>query len=137
MTAQVSGGTVSGNITNSSAAPLPNIRVSLTNLQTGLTRTLTTDPRGFYTLPNLAPDTYEMTVSAPGFVTEVRTGVTVTVGAQLVLNVTMQPGNPEKVVRAAAVTASQSSNSGWLGNSPWLPKSSSVRTRPMPNNCAQ
>ena len=110
LAAQVSGGTVSGSVTNSSAAPLPNIRVSLTNLQTGLTRTLTTDPRGFYTLPNLAPDTYEMTVSAPGFVTEVRTGVTVTVGAQLVLNVTMQPGNPEKVVRAAAVTASQASS---------------------------
>ena len=110
MTAQVSGGTVSGNITNSSAAPLPNVRVSLTSLQSGLTRTVSTDPRGFYTLPNLAPDTYDLTVSVPGFVTEVRTGVVVTVGAQLILNVTMQRGNPERVVRTVATAASRASS---------------------------
>ena len=32
-------------------------------------------------------------------------------------------------------TASQSSNFGWLGGSPWLPKSSLVFTRPVPNGC--
>ena len=31
-------------------------------------------------------------------------------------------------------TASQSSNSGWLGSSPWKPKSSDVRTSPRPKN---
>src|SRR5262245_37044900 len=31
-------------------------------------------------------------------------------------------------------TASQSSNSGWLGGSPWMPKSSVVFTRPVPKN---
>ena len=74
VTAQVSGGTVSGSITDSSAAPLLNVRVSLTDLQTRLTRTVTTDAQGFYTVPNLPPDTYEMSASAPGFVTQVRTG---------------------------------------------------------------
>ena len=34
-------------------------------------------------------------------------------------------------------TASQSSSSGWLGNVPCVPKSSSVSTRPRPNSCAQ
>ena len=34
-------------------------------------------------------------------------------------------------------SASQSSNSGWLGISPALPKSSRVSTRPVPNSCSQ
>ena len=34
-------------------------------------------------------------------------------------------------------TASQSSNSGWLGNSPCVPNSSLVRTRPVPKICSQ
>ena len=110
LVAQVSGGTVSGTITDSSAAPLPSVRVVLTDVQTGAARTVTTDPRGFYAVPNLAPDTYELTASVHGFETEVRTGLNVAVGAQLVLNVTMQPGNPEKVVREAAVLASQASS---------------------------
>src|SRR5436305_2097958 len=34
-------------------------------------------------------------------------------------------------------TASQSSSSGWLGGSPWAPKSSAVFTKPVPKNCCQ
>src|SRR3974377_2352355 len=34
-------------------------------------------------------------------------------------------------------TASQSSSSGWLGGSPWLPKSSAVFTNPVPKHCCQ
>ena len=34
-------------------------------------------------------------------------------------------------------TASQSSSSGWLGHSPWAPKSAVVRTMPVPKNICQ
>ena len=33
--------------------------------------------------------------------------------------------------------ASQSSSSGWLGRSPWVPKSSLVSTSPCPKYCSQ
>ncbi|MGH9440511.1 MAG: carboxypeptidase-like regulatory domain-containing protein, partial [Terriglobia bacterium] len=107
---QVSGGDVSGSITDASGAVMPNVKVSLGDMATGVTRVVATDARGFYTAPDLPPDTYEMTVTAQGFVTQVRAGITVTVGAKLVLNITMQRGNPQQVVRQAAAVASQSSS---------------------------
>ncbi|MGH9356303.1 MAG: carboxypeptidase regulatory-like domain-containing protein, partial [Terriglobia bacterium] len=108
--AQVSGGDVSGTISGPSGAALPNARVSLTNVGTGFTRSARSDERGFYTIPNLAPGNYEMTVSTPNFVTQMRTGITLTVGGKLALNIAMQPGDPQEVARRAASAASQSSS---------------------------
>src|SRR2546428_13757454 len=42
-----------------------------------------------------------MTAAALGFTTQVRTDITVNVGASLVLNVVMQAGDPNQVVRVA------------------------------------
>ncbi|MGH9355844.1 MAG: carboxypeptidase regulatory-like domain-containing protein, partial [Terriglobia bacterium] len=123
---QVSGGTVSGSVTDASDAAMPNAKVSLSNLATGAATVAATDDRGFYALPDLPPDTYEMTVSAAGFNTQIRTGIAMTVGANLVLNVTMQRGNPQQAVRTAAVVASQSS-SAVNGNV----SSSTVRNTPL------
>ncbi|HLI30432.1 MAG TPA: carboxypeptidase regulatory-like domain-containing protein, partial [Terriglobia bacterium] len=108
--AQVSSGTVTGSITSPSGSAMPHVRISLRNVATGITTTVTTDNRGFYTIPSVAPGTYEMTVSSRGFVTQVRTGITVAVGAKVTLNVGMQPGSSRKVVRMTAATASQSSS---------------------------
>src|ERR1700674_972052 len=88
--AQVSGGAISGAVTNASQAAVPNARVTLKDVATGVTRAVTTDAAGFYTSPDLAPGTYEMTVEASGFTTQMRTNVAVTVGAKLVVNVGMQ-----------------------------------------------
>ncbi|MGH9357150.1 MAG: TonB-dependent receptor domain-containing protein, partial [Terriglobia bacterium] len=107
---QVAGGIVSGAIIGASGAAMPGVTVSLTNMATGLTTQIKTDARGFYTAPNLHPDAYEMTISAAGFKTQVRTGIAVTVGANLVVNVVMRPGNPQAVVRRAAPVQSQSSS---------------------------
>src|SRR6202040_438046 len=62
------------------------------------TRDSTSDPAGFYSVPNLLPGAYEITATASGFATEVRTGITLTVGTQQVMNLTMQVGQvTEKV----------------------------------------
>lgn len=124
--AQVSGGDVSGSITGGSGAAMPHARVSLRDVATGIVRTVNTDARGFYTIPNLTPGTYEMTVSAQGFVTQIRTGIALAVGAKLLLNVGMQPGSPQKIIRMAAPTASQSS-SAVAGNV----SASTVRNTPL------
>ena len=90
--AQVAGGTLSGTISDPSGAVIPNAQTSLRNVATGITRNIVTDPAGFYTVPNLLPGNYEITVSAPGFATHVGTGINLHVGAQQVLNITMQLG---------------------------------------------
>src|SRR2546422_8152806 len=99
LNAQVSSGSLSGTVTDTaSQAPIPDAQVRLINMATGVARTVATDDAGFDTAPDLLPGTYEMTVAAPAFTTQVRTGIAVSVGAGLFINVVMQAGGPARVV---------------------------------------
>jgi len=126
--AQVSGGALSGTITNEVGAFLPNARISVNDLATGTTRVVTADTQGFYTVPNLPPGSYEMTVSGSGFVTQVWTAISVAAGAERVLNVVMRPGNPKQVERTTAPPAQINSASSTMeGNV----NASTVRDTPL------
>jgi hypothetical protein len=90
--AQVAGATLSGTVVDKSSAGVANAQIAIKNVATGVTRDLTTDSAGFYTAPNLLPGSYEVTTSAAGFATMVRAGITLTVGAQQILNFSLQVG---------------------------------------------
>src|SRR5438034_610380 len=113
--AQFSGGSLSGIVTDSSQAAIPNVQVTLINVATGVARTVATDDTGFYTAPDLLPGSYEMTAAAPGFTTQVRTGITVNVGASPVFNVVMQAGDATRVVRVAVSGTSADQASSTVG----------------------
>src|SRR6202171_6645696 len=65
--AQLAGGTITGTVVDSSGRVLPNASVSITNVATGIKRSLTTNDDGYYIAPNLLPASYELTFSGPGF----------------------------------------------------------------------
>ena len=90
--AQVVGGTISGSVSDNSGAVLANATVSLENLSTGVTSSVTTNSQGVYSIPNLLPGTYRQRVSATGFETAIRNGIVLTVGSQMVSNVSMKVG---------------------------------------------
>src|SRR5580704_2763567 len=90
--AQVAGGTLSGTITDPSGAAVPNVQVVIKNSATGIARHLTTNSEGFYSAANLLPGTYEVAVSATGFNTEIKRGITINVGSQPVFNLVLQIG---------------------------------------------
>jgi hypothetical protein len=96
--AQVAGGTIYGTISDPSERLIPQAQVSIANVATGIITTVTTNSDGFFTAPNLLPGEYEITVSAKGFNTEVRKGITLTVGAQQLLNLTLHVGSAAKTV---------------------------------------
>jgi hypothetical protein len=96
--AQVVGATLSGTVTDASGAAVPNAHVSARNTATGVTREVTADAAGFYTAPNLLPGNYEVRFSAAGFSTEVNGGVSLTVGAQQVLNASLRVGQISQTV---------------------------------------
>ncbi len=97
--AQVTGGTVSGTVVDISGRLIPNASVAITNTATGISRTVTTNTDGFYTAPNLLPGSYDLTFSAPGFRTDMRKGITLTVGAAVSLDLTMQIGTAIETVQ--------------------------------------
>src|ERR1700674_5772680 len=96
--AQVAGATLSGTVTDQSGAVVPQASISVKNIDTGITRTSATSAAGFYSVPNLLPGTYEIRTSASGFSSELKTGVTLTVGEQQVLNFTLQVGQMSQTV---------------------------------------
>jgi len=114
--AQVAGATLSGTVRDPSSAVIPNAQVAIRNVTTAVTRTVTTDTAGLYTAPNLLPGEYSITVAATGFSRQVQSGVTLTVGAQQVLNFNMQVGQVSETVQvvteAPAVQLTSSEISG-------------------------
>src|SRR3984893_10246223 len=90
--AQAVGATLSGTVTDASGAVISGAEISIKDLGTGVTRTLTSDSAGYYSAPNLLPATYSVTTTATGFSTNVQTGITLSVGAQQQLNISMKVG---------------------------------------------
>src|ERR1700738_1913888 len=109
--AQVPGGSITGTARADTGSAIPGVQISIKDATTGQVKTVQTDTADSYSLPALAAGNYEMTSSAPGFVTQILTGITVAVGTERVLDIQMRPGKPQSVVRvtASTVPANQSS----------------------------
>ncbi len=90
--AQVSGATLTGTVTDTTGAVIPNVQISIKNQATGETRNVTVDSKGLYSAPNLLPGVYDVTATAQGFATTVQKSVVLTVGAQQLLNLKLQVG---------------------------------------------
>src|SRR5687768_9621996 len=73
---QITTGTIQGEILDPSGAGVPNAKVDLQNVATGVNRSTVTDSEGRFSAPLLQPGDYQITVSAPGFATLVRKGYT-------------------------------------------------------------
>src|SRR5712692_2660718 len=63
----VSTGTISGTVTDRSGAVVVDATVTLTDIATNAERTATTNETGRYTLANVPPGTYNVTVRKTGF----------------------------------------------------------------------
>jgi hypothetical protein len=68
---------VSGAVTDATGALLPNAKVTLRNEATGVVNTATSNDSGQYTIPNVRPGTYTVTVESAGFQSFKTTGVQV------------------------------------------------------------
>ena len=96
--ARSSSADLTGVVLNPSRSPVSGARVTANNLATGLARTAITDSGGFYRIPLLPPGIYEVKIEANGFNTQVKKGVTITVGQTLTLNFEMTDGGAKDAV---------------------------------------
>jgi hypothetical protein len=70
-----------------------------------VTSNATTNSDGFYISANLLPGEYNVTVSAKGYTTEKRTGISLTVGAQQVFDLTLRVGSASTEVMVVTAEA--------------------------------
>lgn len=75
--AQVLYGTLTGTVTDTSGAVVPDAQVTALAVQTGVSQTATTDSAGIYRFTALLPGTYKVTVTAKGLTTQETAGVLV------------------------------------------------------------
>ena len=102
LSAQVTNASLSGTVTDSSGAAIPDAQVTAKNSGTGLTSTVTSSGSGTYTLPNLPPGTYTVTVSKDGFTTSVQNNVLLSVSQTATLKATLTVGATTETVSVSA-----------------------------------
>jgi hypothetical protein len=93
-----SSGEITGTVTDSSGAVLPKANVAVVEAQTGLKRTAVTNGTGQFRIPGLAPATYDVSAQLPGFATEIRRAVTVSVGQTVISDFKLKPSQVATVV---------------------------------------
>src|SRR3989449_9937562 len=112
---QLPTGTILGGVKDSSGAVIPGASITAKNTETGFTRTGVSAEDGSYRLSALPVGGYEVRVELPGFRTEVRSGLTLTVTQEAVVNFALQAGAVEQTVVVTEDAPIVNTTSGALG----------------------
>ena len=91
-------GQVLGQVTDPVGAAVAQAKIDLRDNATGTVRTATTDQAGYYTLAQVKPGAYSVTVIASGFAKALVPSVTVEVGKTSAINVSLKLGSITEVV---------------------------------------
>src|ERR1035438_4397937 len=87
MSAQETRSTISGAVTDSSGAAIPNVKVTTTETRTGTKASTVSDAAGQYTIPVLSPGLYELSALEQGFKKFVRSGLEIGSGDHPVIDI--------------------------------------------------
>jgi carboxypeptidase family protein len=101
---QATGGSISGRVSDTSGSAIPAVTVSVNDTETGASRLVTTDDTGNYRVLSLAVGHYEVRAEKPGFKTVVRTGISLAVAQEAVVDLQMQVGEVTQQVTVTAET---------------------------------
>lgn len=96
--AQSTSGAISGVVSDQQGAVVANAAVMARNVATNESRSTTTDSEGRFRFPNLQVGDYEITAQASGFAKYVRTGVTLLLNQEAIVNVTLATSALQEVV---------------------------------------
>src|SRR3984957_551299 len=96
--AQVSSGTITGQITDSSGAIMPNVQVRVTRVDTNVIRDLITDSAGIFAALNLLPGNYRVDATQSGFRQQAKGGLVLSLDQTLTANFTLRPGEQKETI---------------------------------------
>src|SRR5438094_9068591 len=126
--AQTVSGTILGVIQDQQGAVVATTEVTARNLETGAVRKTNADGNGTYRIFSIPAGPYEVSASAPGFKTEVRTGIGVTVGSDISVNFSLNVGAISEQVQVTVEAAQVDTSSSTLGG---FVNSTTIRELPL------
>ncbi|MGH9328136.1 MAG: carboxypeptidase regulatory-like domain-containing protein [Terriglobia bacterium] len=103
--AQILYGSLTGNVTDPSGAPVPRANVEAVDAGTGVMTRATSNARGIYLFTDLQPGMYRVTVTATGFSTAVQRNVRVEANAERRQNVQLALGALAQQITVAGAPA--------------------------------
>src|SRR5260370_26881959 len=102
--AEVPRASVSGTITDSSGAVLPGATITVHNVETGVSRSTTSNESGNYQLLGLQAGRYDAAASRPQFTTVQRKDITLRVGDEVRIDLTLPTGEASESLLVTETT---------------------------------
>ena len=120
VSAQVNNASLTGLVTDSAGAVVPNASVMVKNKATDVESTTTTDSSGYYTFASLPVGSYTVTVELPGFKKSIRENINLEVGQKARIDTSLEVGAvSESVVVGSApqlLTTQEATTGGVIEN---------------------
>lgn len=107
-----SGGTILGTVTDPSGAAVPNVSITISDVDTGDVRHFTSNDLGQYLAADLPIGHYTIKAEAPGFKASQQSGIDLNVGARDRVDIKMEIGNTQETVTVEATAIAVQSESG-------------------------
>lgn len=106
---------ITGTVTDATAAAVTGAVITVRNVGTTASRTVATDSQGRYIVPDLPIGDYEVQAAQSGFQTVVRKGITLTVGAEPVVDFNLVVGQSQQTVTVDAQVSQVETQSTAVG----------------------
>ncbi len=110
--AQILVGRISGTVTDPTGAAVAGAKVTITNLDTQATRTITTDGKGFYSVEELPIGPYKVEVNQTGFKRSSQSGLNLVADGRITANFALQVGELSQSVMVEAHPEQLNTTSG-------------------------
>ncbi len=106
--------TIAGTIDDPNRSVLPGVTVTVRNVATSLSRTVTTNAEGRYVIAGLPPGAYELRAELTSFKPHLRRDLQLTIAQALVVNITLEVGGLSEEVTVAGDTSLVNTSSAEL-----------------------
>jgi hypothetical protein len=126
--AQGATASVLGTVSDSSGAAIAEAVIQIKNTGTGISQTVTSDNQGRYRIADLVIGDYEVQAAKAGFQTVVHKGITLTVGSQPVVDLTLPVGQAQQTVTVQSEVSQVETQSTAVGA---LVESAQMRDLPL------
>src|ERR1017187_832139 len=113
--AQQASATVNGVVSDPTGAAIPNAQISLTNVNTAVTRSTKANGEGAYAFLNVVPGIYTVQASAAGFAGVTQTQITLEVNQTATFDFHLKVGEAQQSITVEATAAAVEASTSELG----------------------